>query len=236
MLNKSASLSLSRCAIKPRLPAFTLVAALALFAFAPVAQGAAGFNIDFGTAYGVPAASYEASSGQAGSWNLAGLGVTALVDVSGSPSDVSVNVVAVFDTGAIGGSPTNGDELLLNDNFYGLITASWSADLTGLATGDYLVFLYAPSNTAVPTGDMTVGGVPVASISGDAGSTLIEGTSWVSVQVAVTGGPLAISGARAGSSGLAGLQVVPLPEPSQVTLLASSLACVALLARRRGRG
>ena len=82
---------------------------------------------------------------------------------------------------------------------------------------------------------MTVGGVAVASIPGDPGSTLIEGTSWVSVPVTVTDGTLAISGTDPSFSGVAGLQVVPLPEPGRITLLASGLACVALLARRRSR-
>jgi hypothetical protein len=166
-------------------------------------------NLDFGTVHGVPASSYGAASGQTGTWNQVGLGVTALVDLTGGASGISVNVVAGTATGTSGGTPTSEDERLLNDNFYSSNSASWSADLSGLADGDYLVFLYAPTNPAVPTGAMIVGGVPLVGVPGDPGSALIEGTSWVKVVVTVTGGSLGISGAGASFSGLAGLQVAP---------------------------
>jgi hypothetical protein len=79
---------------------------------------------------------------------------------------------------------------------------------------------------------MMVGPVPVASIPGDTGGSLIEGTSWVSVDLPVSSGTLVITGV-ASISGLAGLQVVPLPEPGQMAMLASGAAGIALLARRR---
>jgi hypothetical protein len=119
-----------------------------------------------------------------------------------------VNVNADFGTGAYG-VPSSGDEMLLEDNFYSIDGNSWSANLSGLVSGAYTVFLYAPSNPSVPTGAMTVGNFAVSSIPGSTGSTLIEGTSWVSAQVTVTDGTLMISGAGASYSGLAGIQVVP---------------------------
>jgi hypothetical protein len=168
----------------------------------------AALNVDFGTAYGVPTASYGAASGQAGDWNLVGLGVTALVDVAGDASGVSLSLVSTTDGGYVGATPTNDDQLMLYDNFFSSGGASWSVSLSGLVDGDYRVYLYAPAHLAVPSGDMDVGGVPIASIPGD--TTLVEGSSWVSVDVAVAGGALAISGSSAGTSGLAGLQIVPL--------------------------
>jgi hypothetical protein len=204
---------------------FSGLAGLQLVPFEPQ-----GVNIDFGTAAGVPAASYGAASGQAGSWNLSGLSVTTLVDLSGVASGASVSVVAVSGTGTGGGTPTTDDELLLNDNVYSSSGAGWSADLSGLELGDYLVFLYAPSNSAVPTGAMTVGGVAVAGIPGETGSALIEGTSWVTVKVAVTSGTLAISGAGPGFSGIAGLQLVPLSGPENYcTAGLSASGCQATL-------
>jgi hypothetical protein len=173
---------------------------------------AVGLNIDFGTFFSEPTSDYGAAAGQDGSWNRAGLGVTALVDTFGLPSGASVNVTADDGTGYIGSTPSNDDEELLQDNFYSGNGNSWSANLSGLASGTYDVFLYAPSNSSVPTGDMTVGGVAVPSIPGNSGSTLIEGTSWVSVQVTVTDGTLMISGAGTSYSGLAGIQIVSAQE------------------------
>jgi len=171
-----------------------------------------GLNIDFGTfgtAPSVPTSDYGAAAGQDGYWNRAGLGVTALFDTFGLGPGASVNVTADVGTGGIGDPPSSDDGKLLNDNFYSANGNSWSANLSGLVSGAYTVFLYAPTNSAVPTGDMTVGGVAVPSIPGDTGSTLIEGTSWVSVQVTVTDGTLMISGTGTSYSGLAGIQVVP---------------------------
>jgi hypothetical protein len=167
-----------------------------------------GLNIDLGTAHSEPTSGYGAAAGQNGYWNRTGLGVTALSDTSGLPSGASVNVNANFGTGTYG-VPSSDDEMLLEDNFYSMDGNSWSANLSGLVSGAYTVFLYAPSNPSVPTGDMAVGGVVVSSIPGSTGSNLIEGTSWVSAQVTVTDGTLMISGAGASYSGLAGIQVVP---------------------------
>jgi len=164
-------------------------------------------NIDFGTAHSEPTSDYGAAAGQDGYWNRAGLGVTALLDTFGLGPGASVNVTADSGDGAHG-VPSSDDEKLLQDNFYSRNGNSWSANLSGLASGVYDVFLYAPTNSAVPTGDMTVGGVAVPSIPGDTDSTLIEGTSWVSAQVTVTDGTLMISGAGTRYSGLAGIQVV----------------------------
>ena len=185
-----------------------------LFLFSEVNADATvfGLNIDFGTVFSEPTSDYGAAAGQDGYWNRAGLDVTALFDTFGFGPGASVNVTADVGTGNIGGPPSSDDEKLLEDNFYSANGNSWSANLSGLASGAYTVFLYAPSHPSVPTGDMTVGGVAVPSIPGNSGSTLIEGTSWVSVQVTVTDGTLMISGAGTSFSGLAGIQVVTAQE------------------------
>lgn len=179
---------------------------LALLLPSPVL--AAGLNVDFGTSWGTPAASYGAASGQTGTWNEVGLGATALVDVTGAASGVSISVSAT----ALGNATSDGsdDARLLADNFYGQ-NFGWSADLSGLAPGSYRVFLYAPSNGSVPTGAMTVGGTALASLPGDPDSNLVEGTSWDDVVVSTADGTLAISGGGGVFTGLAGLQIVPEP-------------------------
>jgi hypothetical protein len=176
-----------------------------------------GVNIDFGTLKGEPSAAYGAASGQAGAWNQAGLGATALADLFGLASGVSVTVAADTGTGNVGGSPVNDDERLLNDNFYSSGGVPWSVTVSGLPDGTYRVFLYAPSHTSVPSGTMMVGGTPVAELPGSATASLVEGTSWAKVTVEVSGGALSISGAGVGFSGLAGLQLVPL-EPTGVNI------------------
>lgn len=212
-----------------------LLAVLATFATPSTASATSALNVDFGVVYGTPSTSYGAASGQVGNWNQVGLGVTALFDIAGNSAGVDLDLVAATDGGYVGTAPANDDELLFDDNFFQTSGATWNADLSGIAPGFYLVFLYAPSNGAVPSGAMTVNGVAVASIPGDTGGTLIEGTSWVGVGVEVTDGSLAISGAGASASGLAGLQLVPLPEPGSVSMLASGATLLTLLAARRRR-
>jgi len=201
---------------------------LALVCFAPAAWSQ-GLNLDFGTSYGVPASAYGAAAGQAGNWNQVGLGVSGLLDLSGVASSASVNLVAFTAGGNTGAVPVNDDELLLADNFFTGSGGTWSVTLSGLSAGDYLVYLYAPSNAAVPSGAMTVGGTAVASIPGDPGSALVEGTSWVKTRVCLSGGTLAISGS-ANLSGLAGLQLAPAPPfENYCTAGVSASGCAATL-------
>ena len=197
-----------------------------------VPRESAGINVDLGTNFGVPTASYGAASGMAGTWNMVGIGVTALVAPFGAASSVSVNVVASSEQGFGGGISTEA-QLLLSDNIVALSGTGWSASFSGLLDGPYQVFLYASSNANVTTGSMLVGGVSVASIVGDLGGTLIEGTSWVQVPVVVNGGSLAISGISSTGtqiSGLAGIQLVPLaPTVTYCTSGFSAIGCQALI-------
>ena len=174
----------------------------------PVAE-ARGINVDFGNTYGVPASSYGAASGQAGTWNKVGVGTVAtqLVDLSGAVLEAHVSGIP-YSNAFIPTPPTNNDQLLLNDSF-GWNSNTWQLTFSGLADGTALVYIYAPSPFFAVTGSINVGGTAVASIPGDPGSTLIEGTSWVKVPVTITGGALSITGGGEQLfSGMAGLQIV----------------------------
>jgi len=171
-----------------------------------------GFNVDFGTAFAPPPRSFGAASGQVGRWTNVGLGETTLPALIGGDSQVRLNLSAATASGA-SSSPTDDAERLLNDHFSSAVGAPWTVTLSGLTQGSYRVFLYAPSDSTVGSGAMTVNGVINAgTIPGDPGGSLIENTSWVSVVVPVSGGTLVITGSDASTSGLAGLQIVPVVD------------------------
>lgn len=168
-----------------------------------------GVNIDFGTANAVPAATYGAA-GRAGMWNQAGLGVSPLVNRSGTAISTTVEVQSGSPTGSSGGA-ANDDELLLDDNFYSSSGAQWTVILSGLVQGSYSLWLYAPANSLVSTGSVTLdGGAGVLSdptgLPGGV-STLILGTSARNYLIGVNSTTLTIKGASGTYSGLAGLQI-----------------------------
>ena len=194
-------------------------------------------NIDLGVFYGAPSEDYESAARIGGVWNEAGLGTTPLVDATGTTSTASVHVIADSDAGWVGGAISGGDELLLRDNvFTGGAAPVWSIDIDDLPAGGYLVHLYAPSNSGVPTGRLTVGGIPLPGLSGSASSTLERGTSWTSIAVIHAGGTLEIVGDATGvasNAGLAGLQLLPLPEPGMGSLLLPGVGGLVMLGRRK---
>lgn len=172
-----------------------------------------GFNVDFGTAFAPPPRSYgTTASSQAGRWTQVGLDETTLAALIGGDSQVRLTLSPGAANGASSSPVTNDNQRLLFDHFSSLSGATWTVTLSGITQGNYRVFLYAPSDPTVDTGTMTVGGVNVGSIQGDPGGSLIQGTSWVSVDVTVSGGTLVITGTGAGTTGLAGLQIVPVAD------------------------
>src|SRR5579859_3206160 len=70
----------------------------------PVAMRASSINIDFGDQNPVPSSAFGAASGQAGVWNnVNSLGTTNnLVDLTGTPTSISVDVGALTIDGASG--------------------------------------------------------------------------------------------------------------------------------------
>lgn len=200
----------------------------------PLEAATPAINIDFGIEYDAPDDRYGAAARSSGHWNRASLGTTMLRDVRGDGTSASVLVAAETDLGS-SSPPSGGDELLQFDNFSSSGGAGWSADVASLAAGAYLVYLYAPSNPSVETGDMMVAGIPVAGVSGSFDGQLAREETWTSFAVVHPGGTLAIRGTGPGTSGLAGMQLVPLPEPGRSALLAAGLAGSILLARARRR-
>ncbi len=194
------------------------------------------FNIDFGFQAGPPSSDYGAAALQPGRWNEVGLGMTRLTDTSGFDTFVTIDVSSMDDTGFAGGMPVGPDELLLFDNFFNDLAQTWQANVCGLNPMSYDVYLYAPSHRNVPSGDVTVNGAAVASIEGDPGGTLIAGTSYAVVSTVAAGGTIAISGSASAFSGLAGLQLVPAPEPNGLFGLLAGSALLAGFARARRTG
>jgi hypothetical protein len=162
----------------------------AVLSAAPIpALAQTGFNLDFGVFYGVPPAADGAAAGQPGVWNEAPIGVTALV--------------------------AGGGNEMIRDNFYSNPGNGWSVDLTGLENGSYVVYVYAPTNTAVSTGAFTLNGEAFASMPGDSTGAYIEGVSYISAAVEVDAGSIAMSGSDPSFNGLAGMQVVSTPARSR---------------------
>ena len=171
-----------------------------------------GVNIDFGRGTGIPCPSYPAAGNQVGEWNnindVTGRKVS-LTTLSGAPSPLKISVTAQF-SGThrnLGYEITDSNFIfLLNDYFYSPMGAAWTVSITGVPNGTYSLFIYAPGSN-VRTGDMTINGKYVPSISG--GSSLTEGTSYIEEVVTISNGTLSMSGANSWISGLSGLQLIP---------------------------
>lgn len=176
-------------------------------------------NVDLGHIREIPANSFGASSGQSGIWNEISLGTTnSLLDVEGMVTTVDISVSGDSDTGgaALPPQPTDA-QLLLTDNIYSNVSPAWSVQFIGLSDGFYDIYLYAPSNTAVTTGIMTVNGNTIGELSGSADGLLIDGVSYTRVQTTVNEGILSLSGTHvdvtANYAGLAGVQLSPILTP-----------------------
>lgn len=218
--------------------------------FGPPATGLAGvqvvprfataLNIDLGANLGAPADTFGGALGQPGVWSAVsrstGLnfdnGTSTLVDLSGVPSGASAFVFGDSGLDDNGQTPTIDEDRLLDDYLNGDGAAFWSVEIAGLAPGDYFVVPYGPYLSPSQTGTMTVGGVPLPLLPGDPNSALRLGVSYDAVQVTVTD-TLSLAGVGTPTYGLAGLQVVPLPEPAAGASVASGAALIAWLARRR---
>jgi len=192
---------------------------------------AADFNIDFGDDFpGLPS-TYSAASGQAGAWNNVSADGT-LQDTTGAATSVSVTLIVGNPSGQIGAASTN-NELLLGDYFF--FSSGWNVDFANLVDGLYNVYYYAPSSTAVSTGVFAINGTTVAELPGDSSSALIQGTSYdVFSGVNVVGGTLSLAstgGVLETNFGVAGLQLILIPEPASLVLY--TVGIVAWLGIRR---
>jgi hypothetical protein len=189
------------------------------------------YNVDFGVVYLKPPDTLGAAAANPGTWTTATIGVTALDDTTGQPTGATATLSALSNSGS-GNPPADDTAKLLNDNFYSNGT-SWSLDLDGLVPGFYRVYLYAPSNGAVTTGDVDVAGSVVPSLPGDVDGNLVQGVSWDAVDAESEDGTLALGATCSGFCGLAGIQVQYLPEPAGVEGGVLSAWLVWALGRRR---
>jgi len=182
------------------------------------------FNIDFGSHFtGLPS-TYGAAAGQTGSWNdVISLGLTSgLVDLSGSPTDVDVTITSNNPAGNVNNQNSN-DQILLTDFFFSTDGNAWSVEFANLDAGLYDVYVYAPRNTIVSTGDFTVNGVSVSDLPG--AETMIEDISYTVVSGVIVSGAETLSllsTSTVGNRGLSGIQLVSVvPEPSSLALFSA---------------
>jgi hypothetical protein len=215
---------------------------LLTFGLSNTAAGAS-VNVDFGSSGGTPTNTFGAV-GEIGSWNKILLGTTGnLFDTDRLVTSVSISVAASTSTGSAATPTNNNDSVrLLFDNFYSIAAgttqvADWTVDFTGLDNGLTRLILYAPSNTAVSTGLMTVNGTGVSELTGSATAEFIDGTSYRILHANVTDGTLSLSGTTLGSTynyaGLAGIQISSVPIPPALWLFGAGLLGLAGIARRR---
>jgi hypothetical protein len=114
------------------------------------------------------------------------------------------------------------DALLLHDHFDNFSVGglgTWTTTLDNLSPGFVDVYLYAPSNSAVSTGNMVVNGIAVEEIEGQEPGTLVEGVTFILTRARIIDGEncLTINGSEASSimgiSGHSGLQLLAIAEP-----------------------
>lgn len=183
------------------------IAGIQLVYRGPVPPATSSFNVDLGMASGVPGMSY-AAAGTPGTWNALGRGSHQLVDRHGVLTGVTLDVVAVTDSGAGSPIPGNGGALF-GDNIFGCGGAEWSLILSGLPDDLYRVDLYVPSNALVSTGEVLLNSAAVGPLAGGPQEP-VAGSSWVSLELEVLGATLSITGSSpTGCAGLAGLQIAP---------------------------
>ncbi len=197
------------------------------------------FNIDFGTSYSNPLQDY-AAVGVAGRWNWIQNGVEKEL-YDGDYTFQATPVMLTVSADDYQGSSLSTDALF-SDFFYsnGGSDPSWSVAISGLSDGTYDVYYYAPHHPYAVTGDFTINGVGVSSISGAsvAAGSLVKGSSWdVAQGVVVSGGTLTLqakSMPTADFIGLAGLQIISIPEPATyAALMGGAVLLGAMVWRRR---
>ena len=186
---------------------FAVLCSLALAASATLQAGS--LNIDFGSAFAPPSSSYGAAALQAGTWNwITSTGTTNnLLNLSGNPTSVSVNLTAQDITGSWDAGSTNAAHLRAS-NFFSS-GAAWSVVFSNLTNGTYSLYYYALTHVALTTGNFTANGVSIPSIKGNFSDSLNQGTDWdVDTGIQVTNGSLVLTSDVGGYEGLAGLHFV----------------------------
>lgn len=209
---------------------------LTLILFMPgIVFSAITVNVTFGTS-GNLASTYGAAASQPGTWNhVSTTGITSdLLDLNGDATGVSINLTATSATGDAGlPNATDDDSELLKYNFYSSDGNAWSVSLSGVASGDYEVYYYAPGHSNVSTGTFTVEGIVQSELATDI-RTLSQGVSWDVATVTVSDGSIDLQSTNiSGNRGLAGIQIVAVPEPETLSLTLALFAFTVCLLRRR---
>jgi hypothetical protein len=186
-------------------------------------------NVDFGdqaSATELLGAGFGAASGQTGSWNtISGAGATSLVGLDGLPTDVVLTLAPpepVVNPDGSSAALTGDLKLLMGDFFFeDASDAFWSVTLTGIDSGAYDVYVYAPANlsSAIATGTFTIDGVAMADLPGSANSAFLLGTNYAVLSgLVVADGTITIQSTETSTRflGLSGLQLVPVPPVPSV--------------------
>jgi hypothetical protein len=196
-------------------------------------------NVDFGNDKGIPSNAFGAAATQSGFWNNISAEAIAqpLSNLAGSPTTVTLSLMADNYMGTSGTFAGHTGELLalLDNNFFSIDTHPWSLSTSGLSNGTYDFYYYGPGNSLVDTGSFTVNGIAASSIPGSASNTFDQGVDWqVLSGVTVVHGTLTVIPTTNDEiRGLAGFQIVVVPEPSVSILAAAGALISALFLRRR---
>jgi hypothetical protein len=146
---------------------FCLAASVSALAARAQAQS---FNIDLGTQFGAPSASYGAAAGQAGFWNeRTGFEdeTATLVDIQGHKTAVTLVPSLPFGQAGFDHPATSGDDQALMDDYFDLHSVPATFEVRGLAAGTYAVYsyLWAPDEALYQT-SLSVAGRPARLIGG----------------------------------------------------------------------
>ncbi len=177
-------------------------------------------NIDFSTDFTSPAATYGAASGQTGFWNAipamtGGAGI-ALNDISGGASGASITAATTQFDFSFNNAGTSGDDEALMDDFLDLggTGALDTFTVTGLAAGNYQVYVYAwgADDGTFSTGVSVNGSAQQASGGVWPGGFAAGVTHNVFNVSLASGQPLVIDTATLNGFGsLNGIQIIPTP-------------------------
>jgi hypothetical protein len=218
----------------------------------PGTAWAQSLNIDFGDVAGPSplGPGFGAASGQTGEWNtITAVGSTPnLVGLGAAATGVSLTLgPAIVNPDGASGLLTGDLNLLMADFFFESSQADlWNVTLTGVDSGVYDVYVYAPANISSlqGTGTFTINGIAMSDIPGTGIQNFIQGVNYeILSDLTVTDGTITFASTEASTRflGLAGVQLVQVPEPVPVmtpwglVVLASALALAGSLTHRYRR-
>jgi hypothetical protein len=183
------------------------------------------FNVDCGTLTPTPSPSFGAASGQTGFWNAyAGGALGGLVTTSGGASSVSITGTGGFLGGYNDPGTFGDDEALMDDS---LIVPFWETyTISGLAAGSYDVYVYVWTQNALPTG-VDVQGQGMQAVGGAWAGGYATGVTHALASVTLAPSQaliIDIHSINGALGGFCGFQIVEVPGPSGLAVLAGAAA------------